>query len=73
VPGQHSFDFRAARMSFLTYLWVTSSWVIAFSARQSLQAAYISHLRRQVAPRRRAEKPATVELSVPESLVGHLS
>src|SRR5580692_6576386 len=30
-------------------------------ARQSLQAAYGSHLRGQVAPRRRAETPATVE------------
>src|SRR5580692_12004616 len=42
-------------------------------ARQSLQAAYGSHLRGQVAPRRRAETPATVEPAVPESLVGQLS
>jgi hypothetical protein len=38
-------------------------------ARQSLQAAYISHLRGQVAPRRRAETPATVEPAVPENLL----
>jgi putative SOS response-associated peptidase YedK len=40
---------------------------------KSLQAAYGSHLRGQVAPRRRAETPATVEPAVSESLVGQLS
>jgi hypothetical protein len=42
-------------------------------ARQSLQAAYISHLRCEVASGERKKSATTAELAVSKSLVGKLS